>query len=221
VFHVEQDFLLQWRRYQRALKQRNALLRGDAAAAELDVWDGELARAAEPLTLIRQRYFDALAPIVTDLLGELLGELGAASLQFHPGSDPERPLEEVLAARRGRDLARAHTSAGPHRADWSLAFAAAPRREHLSRGQEKLCAFACVMAQARLFAETTGDWPILCLDDLASEVDPAHQQRVLAVVAAANAQVFATATEESAAFAVPGLPVARFHVEQGHVTALL
>ena len=180
VFHVEHDFLLYWRRYQRALRQRNALLRGAAAPSELDIWDRELGLAAQPLTTVRQTYFHAWSPIAIDLLRELLGVV-----RLGP------PAEDDV------------------------------RREHLSRGQEKLCAFACIMAQARLFAEVAGEWPILCLDDLASEIDCAHQGKILGVMSRANAQVLATSTEAPAAFAGIAMPVEKFHVEQGRVSRLL
>lgn len=222
VFHVEQTFLADWRRYQRALRQRNALLRTEGGSfADLDIWDHELALAAEPLSRMRRRYFEALLSHLEELSGELLPELGAPRLQFHPGFDDERPLEEVLAVQRDRDRMRGHTGAGPHRADWSLGFESAPRREHLSRGQEKLCAFTCVMAQARLHAETTGEWPVIGLDDLAAEVDLPHQRRMLGILAATGAQVLVTGTEESPALGEAGRPIERFHVEQGRVTRLL
>ncbi|NCT66632.1 MAG: DNA replication/repair protein RecF [Rhodanobacteraceae bacterium] len=221
VFHVEHEFLPTWRRCQRALKQRNALLRNEGGAAGLDAWDHELAAAAEPLTAMRQRYVEALRPILAHVLGELLGELGAVELGFEPGFDPERPLLATLAARRGLDLARGYTSAGPQRADWTLGFPAAPRREHLSRGQQKLAAFACVVAQARLFARTRGEWPVLCLDDLASEVDAPHQTRMLATLQAAPAQVLLTGTEAPAALAALTVQPTMFHVEHGRVARLL
>ncbi len=221
VFHVEHDFLSVWRRYQRALKQRNALLRAEPSPSALDAWDHELAQAAMPLVDMRRRYFGLLAPLMTELLSGLLSELGAARLRFEAGFDAESSFEDVLAVQRGRDLARGHTSSGPHRADWSVSFERAPRREHLSRGQEKLCAFAAVMAQARLFERISGAWPILCLDDLASEVDADHQARIVASVAASTAQVLVTGTQEPEAVARLDKAVTRFHVEQGHVTRLL
>lgn len=221
VFHVEQDFLSVWRRYQRALKQRNALLRTRAGVAELDSWDQELARAAAPLARMRLDYFTALEPWLRGLLLELLPELGEAVIDYEEGFPSDRPLEEALVQRRERDLARGHTGVGPHRADLRLGFPAAPRREHLSRGQEKLCAFALVMAQARLYAAGRGEWPVLCLDDLASEVDAAHQARIIATVDASGAQVIATGTAEPAGLDAVQGAVARFHVEQGRVTRLL
>ncbi|HEY0232700.1 MAG TPA: DNA replication/repair protein RecF [Dokdonella sp.] len=221
VFHVEHEFLAIWRRYQRALKQRNALLRAEPSPSALDAWDHELAQSAEPLVQMRARYFQSLEPLVVALLAELLSELGAARLRFDAGYDLARDFQDVLAAQRGRDLARGYTASGPHRMDWSISFEQAPRREHLSRGQEKLCAFAAVMAQAHLFRQTSGEWPILCLDDLASEVDRDHQERIVASIAASAAQVFVTGTQEPEALAKQGAPLTRFHVEQGHVTRLL
>ncbi|MGN6519724.1 MAG: DNA replication/repair protein RecF [Dokdonella sp.] len=217
VFHVEHEFLPTWRRYQRALKQRNILLRRLASPAELDPWDHELARAAAPLAAMRRSYFDALVPHVRLLLVDLLPELGEPMIEFDPGFDDTQSLVRVLADRLERDLARGHTGRGPHRADWALGFAAARRRDHLSRGQQKLSAFAFVLAQARLFAERAGEWPLICLDDLASEVDAEHQRRVLRAVAATRAQVFLTGTEESSALAEAVGAPARFHVEHGRV----
>lgn len=221
VFHVEHAFLAHWRRYQRILKQRNAVLRGGASIADLDLWDHELVGAAEPLTAMRERYFEAWRPLAAALLEDLLGELGAPVFALHSGAGSGKSLQETLRARRASDVERGHTSAGPHRCDWTLTFADSLRREHLSRGQEKLCAFACVMAQAQLYADTAKEWPVLCLDDIASEIDADHRRRVLGLVDRSGAQVLVTATQEPAAFADLDAPIRRFHVEQGEVTALL
>lgn len=220
VFHVEHAFLSVWRRYQRVLKQRNALMRRLVDRSELAPWDHELARAAEPLAAMRRAYFDTLVPYVRGLLVELLPELGEPTIEFEPGFDDSASLERTLADRMERDLARGHTSRGPHRADWSVGFEAARRRDHLSRGQQKLGAFAFVLAQARLFAAQEGEWPIICLDDLASEVDVEHQRRLLRSVARSGAQVLLTGTEEPSALEGIVPDPARFHVEQGRVERL-
>src|SRR3546814_9314214 len=84
---------------------------------------------------------------------------------------------------------------GPHRADWHVSHGALPNGETLSRGQAKLTALTCVLAQAEHYVERRGEWPVVLLDDLASELDRAHQQRVLARLAAGQAQVFGTGNE--------------------------
>jgi len=221
VFHVEPDFLAVWRRYQRALRQRNALLRTDARVAELEPWDIELAQAAVPLSAMRQRYFAALEPHARAALALLLPELGAAEFALSGDAASVDELLAALRARHQRDRSRGHTGVGPHRADWSFVFGGAGRREHLSRGQEKLCALALAVAQVRLFAGMRGEWPILCLDDLASEVDAEHLQRVVTTVDAMPVQVILTGTALAPALQQRARPGATFHVEQGRVARLL
>jgi len=221
VFHVEQSFLPAWRRYQRALKQRNSLLRsGDAVYdALLEPWEVELAQSGAHIDDYRQAYLELLRPKLAAEVAALLPELGSVELRYKRGWADGRELFEELRSQRGRDVARGHTTLGVHRADWSLAFEHAPLREHLSRGQEKLTALACVLAQATLFAERRGEWPIVALDDLASELDATHQASVVQRLQAVGAQVLLTGTELPGA--LQAVPARVFHVEQGTISPLL
>ncbi|WP_063674510.1 DNA replication/repair protein RecF [Dyella thiooxydans] len=219
VFHVEHTFLELWRRYQRALKQRNSLLRNKQSDNALFApWEHELDESAANIDRLRRSYLDRLAPVLAQSVATLLPELGELSLRYRPGWSEHGTLREQLASSRGRDLSKGHTTIGPHRADWQIAFAHAPAREHLSRGQEKLTALACLLAQAGLFSEERGEWPIVCIDDLASELDRAHQAALVEQLRVADAQVLVTGTELPASLD----PQARvFHVEQGVATPLL
>ncbi|MEZ5460400.1 DNA replication/repair protein RecF [Dokdonella sp.] len=217
VFHVEHAFLEHWRRYQRALRQRNSALRNGADVASLEPWEIEMAESGHALTQMRKTYFEHLRPVLDAVLGEFLTELGAPAMAFDQGWKEGSELLETWAESRQRDRERGHTGRGPHRADWSIGFEAAPRKEHLSRGQEKLCALALVLAQARLHAELSGEWPMVCLDDLGSELDLNHQARVIELIHASGAQVLVTGTDLPAG--VRDLPggCRVFHVEQGRV----
>ncbi|MGH8028582.1 MAG: DNA replication/repair protein RecF [Arenimonas sp.] len=218
LFHVEPSFLPLWRRYARALKQRNALLKTSPSPASLDAWERELADAGEPLTRLRQVALEQFEPILAATAAEFLPELGAASLDFQPGwRQADLALADALLLGRERDLATGFTSVGPHRADWRLGYAGLPAPAVLSRGQEKLTALACVVAQARAFADRQQEWPVVCLDDLASELDLPHQRRVLSALLASGAQVLLTATETPAVLTDLPAPSRMFHVEQGRI----
>lgn len=222
LFHVEPEFLPLWRRYTRALRQRNALLKADGSGEQLDAWDVELAQAGEPISRMRGLYIDRLTPMLRRTVATFVPELGEPKLSYLPGwNRDEQSLHAALLKNRGRDRTFGHGTIGPHRADWRIDFDGLPGWNALSRGQEKLVALACFFAQGQAYAALRGEWPAIALDDLASELDRGHQQRVLTDLAALGAQVLVTGTESP-----PGLldgipPAARFHVEQGEVRRLV
>jgi len=217
---VEPDFLPVWRRYSRALKQRNALLKSAPTGSQLDPWDAELAESGERLTRLRERYLLALEPALVREAAAFLPELGSVLLEFRPGWKREDlPLADALLLGRDRDLATGFTGVGPHRADWRMGFTGLPGRESFSRGQEKLVALACILGQARDFVDRQGEWPLVCLDDLASELDPAHQRQVLTSVLGSGAQVLLTGTSLPEPVAELGGDFRLFHVERGQLSA--
>ncbi len=218
LFHVEQEFLMLWRRYARALKQRNALLKGRQRDGQLDAWEHELDHAGTLLTQHRERYLQQLQPYLAATAQALLPEAGETELRFQPGWRREEvSLADALLLSRDRDLATGFTSVGPHRADWRIVQAAIPGREALSRGQAKLTALAALLAQAEHQAAIRGDWPVVALDDLASELDRPHQRLVLQRLRDYGAQVLVTGTEPPAGLTDAGAPHFLFHVEQGSI----
>lgn len=218
LFHVEPDFLGLWRRYSRALRQRNALLKARSRDGQLQSWEHELALAGEPLGRYRRHYLEALQPHLQELVAELLPAAGGVRLAYLPGwRGHELSLADALLLARDRDLATGHTSVGPHRGDWRIDYEALPGRESLSRGQAKLTALALLLAQARYHARVRGHWPVVALDDLGSELDRSHQAGVLRMLADSGAQVLITGTEAPPALAALGLDVAMFHVERGEL----
>ena len=222
LFHVEREgedaFRLTWRRYARALRQRNALLKQRAPASQLDAWDAELVAAAEPLDRQRQAYIDRLQPALQALSRELVPRLGEGRFEYRSGWRREQmPLADALLLARERDLAAGFTSVGPHRADWRIGHEGRPAGEALSRGQAKLTALACLLAQAGDFAAQRGHWPVFLLDDLTAELDRDHQQRLLTRLRDSGAQVFVTGTEPLRSPEGMAWVPAVFHVEQGRI----
>lgn len=217
VFHVEHEFQPLWRRYRRALRQRNALLRSAAVDVDLEPWEQELAQRGEQLDAMRQRYLEALAPLLEALCAVLVPELGTPLLLYRRGWPAGESLAAALQGSRQRDRALAHTRPGPHRADWSLTYAAAPSRALLSRGQAKLSALACLLSQAELHDRRSRDAAVLCMDDLASELDAAHLEAVVDRLQHQAGQVLITGTTIAPVLAGS---TTRFHVEHGTVRKL-
>lgn len=213
LFHVEPAFLLHWRRYARGLKQRNALLK-QGAANQLQAWEVEMAEAGERLTEARQRYIGELQQGLAATAAALSPELGLLAMEFASGwRDQDLTLADALLLNRGRDIAAGFTTVGPHRANWQLKSPLWPSGEAPSRGQAKLRALACLLAQGEHFQNLRSEAPIFLLDDFAAELDPRHQQRLLEVLRSNAWQTFVTGTEPPRG--LEGAEFAGFQVEQG------
>ena len=179
VFHVEHASLGLWKAWRRALRQRNALLRQNATPEDFAPWEHDLSRLAREIHIMRARCLERLKPYVAHEAAILVPELGNIRIDYRPGWDTERSLAQQLSEARDRDREAGFTRLGAHRADWAMGFDGVAKREHLSRGQAKAAALVCTLALARWFKDNTGEYPLLCLDDLESELDASHVELVI------------------------------------------
>ena len=219
VFHVEPRFVDQWRRYQRALKQRNAALRAGSPDAVVRAWDPELIDAGRALTQSRRQYFDQLQPHVAIAGQRLLG--APIELSLSDGWLAGTELADAVEHAWPRDRERGTTHAGPHRADLSIRVGGDLAKHRVSRGQQKLTAAAMLLGQLRCDETLGSPTAALLVDDPAAELDSANLERLISLILELPAQLFVTALDpEMEAF--KRLPVARrFHVEHGKIAPLL
>lgn len=219
VFHVEPRFVGDWRRYQRALRQRNAALRAGHEPALVRAWDPELIESGNLVAEQRARYVERLMPAVAAVGENLLGAPVEVSLS--QGWIAERTLEEALRSSWARDVERGVTHAGPHRADLAIRFEGLLARDRVSRGQQKLAAAALLLGQLKCDAEQGSSVAALLVDDPAAELDFGNLERLLEEIVRLPAQLFVTALDPSNAALQMLPPGARFHVEHGAVTRLI
>jgi DNA replication and repair protein RecF len=214
VFHVEPAFLDTWRRYSRALKQRNAALRAKEVKV-LDSLDEVTAGLGEALHVLRLAYFGHLQSLFERRPGKAPGQpADELHLSYLPGWKGG-PLLEALGRSRKHDLDSGATSQGPHRADILMSQNGQAIRTLLSRGEQKNLAAELLLTQARLLS-AKGEAPLLLLDDLASEFDQDHFELTLDKALGCAGQVWVTGTRApsfSAAYAAHKV----FHVERGAV----
>ncbi|KAA9131493.1 DNA replication/repair protein RecF [Marinihelvus fidelis] len=217
VFHVKHGFLDDWRRYSRALSQRNAAIRQGASAAVVDSLTPELVSHGNRLDEVRRDETERLSQRLKMILPELSGTLGEIEIAYHPGwsaTDFESALVDALQT----DRERGWTSVGPHRAELVFRTDGRLARDRLSRGEQKLLYVALNIAQAGRLAET-GEIPVMLIDDLASEFDEDHLDRVLDYCLAMGGQLWVTGTSTQG-FSEQRLEKASvFHVKHGVVSA--
>lgn len=216
VFHVEPAFFPAWKRYTRALKQRNAALRNGARTQEVQLWDRELAECGETVDQMRRTYLQDLLPSLQSSVTNLAG-FDNLSWEYKAGWNRKLDFSQALKDCLDGDRRLGFTRSGPHRADLSPTFGGAPAYERISRGQQKQIAIAMMLAQADVYRRHTGQQCIFLIDDLASELDERHRDRVQEYLRDIQAQVFLTAIDLSFVDTRLWHKPAVFHVEHGQV----
>ncbi len=211
VFHVEPRFAEWWVRYGRAVRQRNAVLRGRSGATQ--PWDVEVVALGERISEARRAVVEQMQPYWREVVAGL--DCPAGELQYFRGWGAQHSLAEALEASRVRDVARGMTHSGPHRGDVLIRVEGRLAREVLSRGQQKLMAVALTLAQLRLLKEVSETTPTLLLDDPAAELDAEHLEYFVRQIARLGCRLIITSLQpQTPAF---GVPDRVFHVEQGRV----
>lgn len=217
LFYVEHSFFGLWRRYERALRQRNQSLRQRLPIRQIQIWDQELVAAGEALHALRREHLSLLQTEAEPWLDVLLGT-ERFRLQLIAGWDEASGFQAALDAGFEGDRKMGYTHAGPHRAELRLRFEGREARSHVSRGQQKMLAVAMVLAQTSLVARVRREYPVVLLDDLEAELSKDWQRRVLTALQRYPGQSLVTSLEWRVAPEVPGYgrgDYRLFHVEQG------
>lgn len=202
MFHVEHEFHPLWLRYQRALKQRNILLKqvySDKAlwTSIVQSWEQALTQYGEAIHHLRQKVVEQWQPLINRYLEFLLPEL-SITMSYYAGYDTASGLQLSLEQHRQRDSERATTQYGPHRADLRIKTSLGLADEVLSRGQKKLLMIALKLSQIQMLQDLHKETVVL-LDDFSAELDEAAQGRLLTTLANLNSQVFITTLDATAA----------------------
>ncbi len=220
VFHVEPPFYELWQRAQRAIRQRNALLKSyTTKKSDLSAWNIELEDVSNKIHASRAEYIDALQEVFVSVLNTILPGI-SVKVFYQRGWEKESNLIEVLDRSYDRDKQLGYTQYGPHRADiWLRTQQNKPVHEILSQGQQKLVIYALRFAQGKLLKTHTNKKCIFLIDDLPAELDEEKRYLIAQLLLDIESQVFITGIEKSLLAPFIELPESKmFHVERGTIS---
>jgi DNA replication and repair protein RecF len=180
------------RAYERALRSRNALLKSpQPRPRELAAYDQPLLEYGAKLSAMRARLVERLAPLATVAHREISGTGECLEMKFSPGNGDD--FAGDLANSRAREARLRQTVVGPHRDDIQILVESHPANQYASEGQQRTVALALKIAQARVFMTDERTPPLLLIDDIFGELDPARRNLLLQHLPA-DAQKLVTAT---------------------------
>ena len=182
-------------RYNRVLKQRNALIKTaekDKALfdATVDIWSRQLAHEGAYIAKSRQRYVENAAEHMRECFREMTGSreepallyLGVGGKDFTEYSDlskTEELLYQKLSQNHDREIAAGSTLWGIHKDDVEVLLNGYPARSFCSQGQQRSLALALKIAEGELCKKDCGEYPVLLFDDVLSELDRGRREYLL------------------------------------------
>lgn len=223
-------YLYNTTQYRRILKDRNAYLKRlqlkqTTDTMFLDVLTSQLVDVGAQVLLARQGFLEKLQQAAQPIHATISNQQETLTLKYqsavevNQGIDLETiksAFESALMRQRPREIMQGSTLVGPHRDDIQFIVNENDVAVFGSQGQQRTTALAIKLAEIDLMQQETGEYPVLLLDDVLSELD-ANRQTHLLLAIQDKVQTFITAPSLS--------DVARqlihepkvFHVQQGRI----
>jgi DNA replication and repair protein RecF len=212
--------------YNRVVNQRNHLLKKvvdkNKLPELLSSWEEQLVKLAVFIVNKRLEAVKKLGMLANLMHRRLTGSRENLAMAYYlAGSDGDIPADlhgwycEKLDLWREMDIARGSTSVGPHRDDVILRVNARELRSFGSQGQQRTGILALKLAELEFLKSETGEYPVLLLDDVMSELDGLRREQLITFIRD-RIQTFITATD---ATIFPAVRAGRsFRVQNGTVT---
>ncbi len=216
----DKNYFYNLRKYNEILVQRNKLLKTTPNKAvimdTIGVWDEQLATVGAKLIIDRIELVEKLKKHATKAQHFLTNEKEKLELDYVGlVADTEAEIKDKLlnayASSLDKDMQLGYTTVGPHRDDIKIVVDGIDVRHFGSQGQQRTVALALKLAELEVFKQTKGEYPVLLLDDVLSELDETRQLKLLE--RCASIQTIITCTNFNFDIACK-----KFYVENGKVT---
>ena len=209
--------------YERAVKQRNSLLKTRASTDALNPWDKQVAELGGELITLRMLALDELKPIFNQVYKDISdtkpAEIVYKSSIENPSLNQDENSEKImdrLVNNRGAELDRGLTLTGPHRDDLLLILGDHLVKGYASHGESWSIALSLKLATYNLL-KSDGLSPILILDDVFSELDEERRERLAEIAKGADQTIITVAVENDLPKSITGT---KYLVRAGAVSKL-
>lgn len=192
----DREYLQSLIRYNKALQQRNALLKADKPMDNtlFELWEEQLAAEGLLIYKKRQAFIEKFIPIFQQYYDFISQSNEQIDLQYN-SSLANEDLATLLTQKREKDKILGHTTVGVHRDDLDMSLNGYPIKKIGSQGQNKTFVIAMKFAQFDFLKQACNQVPILLLDDIFDKLDSDRVEQIIKLVSKENfGQIFITDT---------------------------
>jgi len=200
IAQVDPLYIHHLTRYNRAMRQRNSLLRSKNLTT-IESWEQEMASGSAYVTLQRKSAVSDLADSAKALHTLLVGDQEAFSLNYKTGAPIDLETEalkqyhiDLFKKHRRREMDLGVTLYGPHKDDLVIGLNNSDTRHFASEGQQRSCVSTLRLAEWMRLKAVAEESPLMLIDDLGISLDSSRRRRLLSHLTELD-QVFLTFTQ--------------------------
>lgn len=196
ISQYDKEYLEALIRYNKAMTQRNTLLKSDTVVDEelFLIWEEMMAQTGEVIYQKRKLFIEEFVPIFQTFYSTISQDKERVELTYE--SHAERgPLLDTLKDSRTRDLIMGYSLRGIHKDELNMMLGGFPIKREGSQGQNKTYLIALKLAQFDFLKRTRNTVPLLLLDDIFDKLDASRVEQIVKLVAGDSfGQIFITDT---------------------------
>ncbi len=180
IAQLDPHFGVALRKYERALRQRNALLKkASVSSDDLFVWDVSLSEHGTYIVKQRAWYVGLLQAKLGEVYKKIAGVDDEVGVEYPGASLTRQHFLSLLHSNAKKDMITGFTSVGPHRHDILFTYNQSPALSVASRGEVRSTLLALKFIEVEILEQLFQVKPIILLDDVFSELDEQRQANLM------------------------------------------
>ncbi len=229
ISQANPGYYVRLQQYNRILSQRNNLLKKmehrPKSMEQLEILDQQLLAAGNDIIKKRLTVLGKLSPLTRLVQRKLTdGEenfeikyIINKEIEVEKESEVEEILREEMRRHKNDEIRRGMSLWGPHRDDLRFSINGNDLKYYGSQGQHRTSVLAIKLAELEFFKAESGEYPLLLLDDVMSELDVNRRTQLINTIRERAIQCFITSTEDTSVDWGRNTSVKRLYIERGRI----
>lgn len=231
ISQLKPMYFYEIQQYGMILNERNSLLKlireKKANRNDLNIWNESLINSAKKIIKLRLEFLEKIKTISSSIHSSITENTEKLDIKYNfngldnlkdSNLDLENILRKLLSRAENNDIMRGTTSIGPHRDDFNIDINEMDSKLYASQGQQRTIVLTLTLAKLMVSKGETGEYPVLLLDDVMSELDSYRQKYLLNQLS--GIQSFVTNTEYNEQYCNIYAQTCLYNIDDGVISKL-
>lgn len=192
IMPLRPNYIKELIKYRNILAQKTALLKSRQYET-LDIWNEKLAETGSRIMKLRESYIERINQKAREIQNEISGRKEELNLIYNPSVKLKENYLEKLSEYKEKEKENLFCMVGVHRDDIDIFINGKPAKNYASQGQIRTAVLSLKLAETEIIKEETGEYPVMLLDDILSELDKSRREFLISKIK--GKQIIITCTD--------------------------